>query len=100
MPTFVAFVEDEQQEVGNNGGAAGIPSPVLKEVAYDAEDLLDMLVSKNNGGFVGFGEQRSGRMEPDLLEKQYADALKEMILVLQGTADEVLRLNFMVGGGL
>lgn len=100
MPTFVAFVEDEQQEVGNNGGAVGIGSPVLKEVAYDAEDLLDMLVSNNNGGFVGFGEQRSGHMEPDLLETQYADGLKEMILVLQGTVDEVLHLNFMVGGGL
>lgn len=91
LPALEAILEDEQQM--GNGGVV-IWSTVIKDFAAYAEDLLDELSLSINAGF---GEQRSG-MEVDVLDTQYADDVREMILQLQRIADVVLGLNLMVGG--
>lgn len=91
LQTLQANLEDLQQ-MGNNDGGVGMWSSVIKQFAGAAEDLLDEL--SINGGL---GEQRSG-VEVDVLDPQYAESVRALILDLQSTA-VALSLNFMGAGG-
>lgn len=78
LPKLQTVLEDDPQ-------AVGIWLTLLKESAFNVEDLLEELTTIcNNNNYED---------DDHLLGTQFADRVREAYSELQSTADEVLRLN-------